>query len=48
MPQATTISPSGVISKIEKGSSPFERATPSTSRFVEVPISVSVPPMIAA
>ena len=44
----TTITASGVTSKIPNGSIPCDRATPSTSRFVEVPISVSVPPSIAA
>jgi hypothetical protein len=48
MPQATTMIPMGVISKIVKGSNPRVRAMPSTSRLVDVPIRVSVPPMIAA
>ncbi len=46
MPTAAITRPTGVISKIVKGASPPCRATPSTSRFVEVPTSVTVPPKI--
>ena len=38
--------PTQVISKMVKCAIPEARATPSTSRFVEVPISVIVPPRI--
>ena len=48
IPHATKMIPRGVISKIVKGASPSARATPSTSRFVDVPINVSVPPITAA
>jgi hypothetical protein len=44
---ATMISAIGVISNRVKGSSPWLRATPSTSRLVEVPISVHMPPRMA-
>ena len=37
----------GVTSKIVNASKPWARATPSTSKLVEVPKSVSVPPKIA-
>ena len=37
--------PTGAISKIVKGSIPRSRATPSTSRFVEVPINEIMPPI---
>ena len=46
--QDTTTIPIGNISKIPNGSNPDARATPSTSRLVDVPKSVSVPPTIAA
>ena len=48
MPTTAATSPIGVISKIENAGSPCSRATPSTKRFVDVPISVHVPPRIAA
>ena len=45
-PTTAMISPTGVISKIPKAGWPAARATPSTSRLVEVPIIVTVPPRI--
>ena len=48
MPQATSTTASGVTSKMVKGACPSARDTPSTSRLVDVPISVSVPPRMAA
>jgi len=44
-PTAATARPTGRISKIENGSSPSLRTTPSTRMLVEVPISVSIPPI---
>ena len=43
-PASMTGIPSGAISKRPKGTRPFSRATPSTSRLVEVPIMVIMPP----
>ena len=43
-PAIITQNPSGAISKSPKGTIPCARATPSTSRFVEVPIIVIIPP----
>ena len=40
--------PTGVISKIEKAARPDACATPSTRMLVDVPISVQVPPRMAA
>ena len=48
VPTTAATIPTGAISKIEKAGRPCSRATPSTSRLVEVPISVHVPPRIAA
>jgi hypothetical protein len=47
MPISARQSASGVISKSVNGARPAERATPSTSRLVDVPIRVVSPPMIA-
>jgi len=43
-PATTSARPRGAISNIEKGASPWPRATPSTSRLVDVPIRVIMPP----
>ena len=48
IPVSAVTMPTGVISKIENGSSPLRRATPSTSRLVDVPMSVRVPPRMDA
>ena len=47
MPTAARISASGVISNKVNPCNPSPRVTPSTSRFVDVPIRVQTPPMIA-
>ena len=47
-PTAATTKPTGVISKMENAGRSWARATPSTRRFVDVPIKVQVPPRMAA
>ena len=48
MPTPANISPASVISNIPNGAMPCCCATPSTMMLVDVPISVVVPPKIAA
>src|SRR3546814_10674480 len=48
MPATAMITPAPVISNMPKGASPRSCATPSTRMFVEVPISVVVPPKMLA
>ena len=43
-PTSETMMPSGAISKRWNGARPWARATPSTSRLVEVPIIEIMPP----
>ena len=44
-PARVTAMPTGAMSKMPNGSIPLARTTPSTSRLVEVPIRVIMPPM---
>ena len=48
MPAKARIAPAAVISNMPNGARPPLWATPSTSRLVDVPISVVVPPKIDA
>ena len=47
-PATANGSPTAPISKIPMASSPASSSSPETTRFVEVPIRVTVPPTIAA
>ena len=47
MPTANVIMPTGASSNIENGSWPYRVIAPLTARFVDVPMSVQLPPRIA-
>ena len=47
-PAAATGSPTGLISNIRSGASPASTRRPDTTRLVDVPTRVTMPPRIAA